>query len=227
MSDVRPHGRVLIEAALRERSPTARDRERVLAALLSGAALTTTATAAATPTLLAKLTSGGAKWWLVGSLCTAAVGGAYLVSNEAAAPAPRAAVAPSAPAAPEATVRLPVAPPVSLALPEAAAPAPKPAPIVPPVRSLPDLERELAELHAAHAAYRDGRSQQALSLIAQHRQRFPKSQLGVERSTLEVLTLCRLGRTKQAQGLAAKLRGAARGSASLSGLEGSCAAAPK
>jgi hypothetical protein len=227
MSDVRPHGRALIDAALRERSPTARDRERVLATLLSGAALTTTATAAATPSLLAKLTSGAAKWWLVGSMCTAAVGGGYLVANRAGAPAAVAAAS-SAPAAPGATPRAPIEPPpVSVALPEAAAPAPKPAPVAPPVRSLPDLERELAELHAAHAAYRDGRSEQALSLLAQHRQRFPKSQLGVERSTLEVLTLCRLGRRQQAQALAAKLRGAARGSAALSGLEGSCAAAPK
>lgn len=225
MSDVRPHGRALIDAALRERSPTARDRERVLAALLSGAALTTTATAAATPSLLGKLTSGAAKWWLVGSLCTAAVGGGYFFASQASAPAPLAVVAPSPPVAPEAAPRAVEPPPVSVALPEASARVPKPAPVMAPVRSVPDLERELAELHAAHAAYRDGRFEQALSLIAQHRQRFPKSQLGVERSTLEVLSLCRLGRAQQAQALAAKLRGAARGSAALSGLEGSCAAA--
>lgn len=234
MSERRPHGRELLEAARLERTPSARDRDRVFQALLASAAAATVTTAAAStaaaPTLLAKLGGGTAKWWLVGGLCSALAGGSYLATRPAPVPPsvvvprpPQVQVAPSPNAAP-----LPVVEPA----PAAVLDAPEPATVArsaPLKRDAPasNLELELAELHAAHAAYRGGHPEQALALVSQHRTRFPRSQLGVERSTLEVLSLCRLGRQSQAQALADKLRASARGAAALSGLEGSCAATPR
>jgi hypothetical protein len=225
MSEIRPQGRELIAAARHERTPSARDRERVFAAMMAGAALTTASTAAAAPSLFAKLTGGAAKWWLLGGFCATVAGGGYLLT-----PARVTAVAPSPPRPPAAEVASSEAPvtvePRAAALPSAPA-SPNVTRPGPAKRenARPDLELELSELHAAHAAYRSARPEQALALIAQHKRRFPQSQLGVERTTLEVLSLCRLGRQTQALKLADRLRVAAPDSAALSGLEGSCAAA--
>jgi hypothetical protein len=83
------------------------------------------------------------------------------------------------------------------------------------------LERELALLQRAHAAYRAGQPVAALELAHEHARAFPHSPLGAQRRTIEVLALCGLGRTQEAKALAGKLRAAA-GSNALTGLDGSC-----
>jgi hypothetical protein len=226
MTELPEHARTLLAAARLERTPSARDRERVLASLLAGAALTTTSSAAAAPSLLAKLSGGLGKWWLLGGLCTAMVGGGYWVSaGGGSTGAPPAETLPGALRAAPAKVEAEAPPSLPPVEPVAPAPVPAPAPAHAPAKrdiGHPTFEQELAQLHAAHAAYREGRSAQALQLIRQHQARFPGSQLTGERVTLEVLTLCRLGREDEARRLADRLR--ARGAATLSGLDGSCAA---
>jgi len=97
----------------------------------------------------------------------------------------------------------------------------KPQP-VPSATSAAALQAELSGLHAAHAAYRVGNATRALALLTEHKARFPTSQQATERATLEVLSLCLAGRTREARGLAERLRKSASGGA-LAGLDGSCA----
>lgn len=68
-----------------------------------------------------------------------------------------------------------------------------------------DLGREVALLHGAQAAWRGGRSAEALRLLDEHRAAYPRSALGYERDALRVLTLCSLGRDDQARRVGARL----------------------
>jgi len=73
------------------------------------------------------------------------------------------------------------------------------------------LAEELDLLHDVQAKWRRGDAAAALGLLAQHRRRFPRSQLGPERDALTILSLCAVGRTAQARKLAERfLRSAAR-----------------
>ncbi len=230
MNELRPQGRELIAAARLERTPSAEQRQRVLGALMAGAALSSTASAVAAPSLLRKIALGAGKWWILAGLGAAVATGAHFVVGARdskavlapqAVPLPQAAP-PKPPKPPEATLHSPVGelPPATTATASSGA-----SQLAPPRRGLitPNLEQELLQLHAAHTAYRNGQPAQALALVAKHKLSFPHSQLAAERSTLEVLSLCGLGRQQQAKQLATKLR-TARGAAAVSGLEGSCAA---
>lgn len=243
MSELRPQSRALLAAARAERTPSGQDRERVLRTMLVGGALASTASAVAAPSLLAKLSGTAAKWWLLGGVCLTVAGGAQLARHTDVLPARltgsaglRDAVTKSAAWTKASGVAVTVAPAsatsatvhrASTAEPERASPSPRglsggsaKAPSL-----QPNLEEELRLLHEAHDAYGAGRADQALALLTTHRARFPKSQFTGERSTLEVLALCRAGRQADARRLADRLRKASR-AATLSGLEGSCAAPP-
>jgi len=87
--------------------------------------------------------------------------------------------------------------------------------------SAAELARERSLLQRAHVAYRAGKPARALELAREHGRQFPYSDRTVEERTLEVLSLCALGRTSEASAVAGRLR-AASGSATLSGLDGSC-----
>lgn len=241
MSELRPQSRALLVAARAERTPSKQDRERVFQTMLVGGALTGAASAMAAPSLFAKLTGAAGKWWLLGGVCLAIAGGAQLSKQAGPAPARLSADASWRDAATKAAAAtkhsvvggaVAEASPPSLAVPLESAtesnrvsPTPRSAPVgsakAPNLQ--PNLEEELRLLHAAHDAYGAGRADQTLALLATHQARFPKSQFAGERSTLEVLALCRAGRQADARRLAERLRKYSR-PGTLSGLEGSCAA---
>jgi hypothetical protein len=83
--------------------------------------------------------------------------------------------------------------------------------------------QELELLHEAQAAWRKGQPEDALEIVKQHRQRYPRTQLRDERETLEVLTLCELGRTRDARRVARTLLNRAPRSPSRAAIEESCA----
>jgi hypothetical protein len=229
MNELRPRGRELIAAARLERTPSTRERQRVLGALMASATLTSTASAVAAPSLLRKLALGAGKWWIMAGMGATLVTGAHFVISARSSTAtaiPRSAPVPRTPAPKPPEALVPLRPGVAEPAPPTSATRPSGANPLPPPRraaAAPTLEQELLGLHAAHAAYRSSQPAQALALVAKHKLSFPQSQLAVERSTLEILSLCGVGQRQQAKQLAKKLRGA-RGAAALSGLEGSCAA---
>jgi hypothetical protein len=198
----------------------------VLGALLASGALATTTAAAAVPaaSLGPKLLTGLGKWLVLGGLAGTVAGSLY-VAGHVGVKSPA-----SSSAAPVITSLAPKAapPPVDEAEPTASAEPPMRAAARASVAkhdvAAPGLEAELAGLHAAHAAYRSGNAGRALKLLAEHKANFPKSQLATERATLEVLSLCRVGRTDDARSLAERLRKNAASAAALAGLDGSCAA---
>jgi hypothetical protein len=233
MNEIRHHGRELLDQARRERTPDAADRARVLGALMASAALATATSATAAPAVAEKLLTGVSKWLLLAGLAGTVTGGVYLAGHVGA-KAPAAAVASAPIASPSPPLAVPLMPKLEAApVAEEALPVPSnqpDAPIAPRASvarrdtEAPSLEAELSGLQAAHAAYRGGNPARALALIAEHKAHFPKSQLSTERATLEVLSLCRVGRTGDARLLADRLRKNAGNAAALSGLDGSCAA---
>ncbi len=236
MTEICHHGRELLEQARRERTPDTADRERVFGALMATAAIATASTAAAAPAVAEKVLTGLSKWLLLAGLAGTVAGSVYFAGHFGAKAPPPIVTAPVAVAAPltpkvEALrayenrrfdALLKFVPKVPSSEPEA--------PVAPHVSAnrrdaeVPSLEAELLGLQAAHAAYRGGNAARALTLVAEHKARFPKSQLSTERATLEVLALCRVGRTGDARRLADRLRKNASNTAALSGLDGSCAA---
>ena len=230
MKPLDPTRRALLDTANRERTPDAATRAQVLASLLAvgasagaGSAKAASATAGAGS---AKAGLGLVQWIMLGGLGVAGVTAAFVWSSH--------------------TATLPVARPaltvatasVSASAIDARAPAysGSSAPLgsgrvalgtsstsstnTPSLRNA--LDRELSLLQSAHSAYRAGQAGKALQLAQEHARLFPRSQLSAERRTIEVLSLCALGRTREARAVAGKLR-AASGSPSLAGLDESCA----
>lgn len=234
MNELRRHGRDLLDEARRERTPDAAARARVFSALMASAALTSTAGASAAPAA-AKLLTGFSKWLVLVGLVGTVTGALYLAGHVGVSPPPVPVVAPAVaqPGLPTAIPAPPAAPSAradALPPPTSALPAPATEAAAPPRASglnreaaAPNLEAELSGLHAAHAAYRVGNAARALALIGEHKARFPKSQLATERATLEVLSLCLAGRSREARSLASRLRKSSSSAAALSGLVGSCA----
>lgn len=229
MNQIRHHGRELLDQARRERTPDAADRERVFGALMASAALATASTATAAPAVGEKVLTGLSKWLLLAGLASTVTAGVYLAGHVGAKASAIVAVA-APPIAAQPAPQLDVTPAAGEALP---VPPNQPdatlAPLAPRASvtrrdaDAPSLEAELAGLQAAHAAYRSGNAARTLALLAEHKARFPKSQLSTERATLEVLALCRVGRSGDARMLADRLRKSAGNAAALSGLDGSCA----
>jgi hypothetical protein len=91
-----------------------------------------------------------------------------------------------------------------------------------PEKEVDSLNQELDLLHQAQAAWRNQNPSQALALLAQHRQKFPKSVLGPEREALRVLSLCAAGRTREAKDVASRAFGKAERSPVRASIEQSC-----
>jgi hypothetical protein len=216
--------RRILELTRQARTPSPGDKLRVeqaLATSLGFAALSGVATAAAskaTPTALAfKLTIGSAVVALVG----ASAGYLHWRAGTPSSSEALARAAASAPARSEAAKREPEpghARPNLAELPAISAQvadvesipkdvANQAAARRPPAREKPSaqeatLNQELDLLHDAQAQWRSGNPTAALSLLALHRQRYPKSQLRPEREALRVLSLCAVGRKEEARQVA-------------------------
>jgi hypothetical protein len=225
----------ILDLATEARAPAAGDKARVerrLAAVLGASALTISPTAASeaaqhasAAVASAKAASGFAlKWWISSAVVASAVAGYVVLSNEPAAPnaAPRAPAPSAAPALEAAPV---VEAPPAIATTDVPAPEQPARPLVPAKkRSAPSgLGEELELLHRAQAAWRAHDASDALGLLDEHRTRFPRSDLKLERDGLRVLTLCELGRKSEATSLAKKLLERAPRSPLRATIEESCA----
>jgi hypothetical protein len=96
------------------------------------------------------------------------------------------------------------------------------APAASPAASLADETRVLANARGALAA---GRAGAALALLDEHARRFPSGALAEERSAVQVLSLCALGRVEEAKQVADAFVSRAPRSPLLPRLRGSCASA--
>lgn len=205
-----PDARRILELTREARTPSVRDKLRVedkLAQSLQIVAISGAAGASAATLTKPAAATVALKWLaIIGLPALVAVGAGALYRRAPAAPAH----APPARVALASSVRAKAPEPV--ALPSAAAAAPtaeKVAARPAPVRERPRAEKEgdslneeLDLLHQAQAAWRQQNPTQALALLAEHRQRYPKSVLGLEREALRVLSLCAAGRTSEAKEVA-------------------------
>jgi hypothetical protein len=85
------------------------------------------------------------------------------------------------------------------------------------------LAAELDLLHRAQVAWRSRDAASALALLNEHRARYPRSTLQLERDALQVLTLCELGQQAEAKRLAGSVLSRAPHSPLRASLEESCA----
>jgi len=230
--------RRILSLARDARTPTLQDKARIerrmaVAIGLSAAAVTTAGAASATAASATAASSGAAK--AAGSALALkwALGGCALL---AAAVASYAALSSSEPAPPRAHVArpavIPVPSPSADAVPHglpapALAPAPARAHAHAHTRARAAaggaLSTELVLLHAAQAAWRAGDPERALTLSAQHRRRYPRSALGLERDALRVLALCDLKRSEEAERLGRAWLARAPSSPLRTSIERSCA----
>lgn len=209
-------------------------RNRTLAALGVGAiGLTATATAKA-GTLASLAQKPGMLFGagLVGALgVVGAVAGGWLEEERTTPPAESVAVLPGeAPASSEVTQPPETSPTetdeqpaeVPEAAPETDAPAPKEPPAATtraeaprkegqdksrgaaPASEATSLGDEVAQLGRAEAALRGGRPQDALSYLAEYRERFPRPRLGLEAEVLTIQALAESGSTAAARARAAR-----------------------
>ncbi|HET9931806.1 MAG TPA: hypothetical protein VFQ35_13990 [Polyangiaceae bacterium] len=213
MTDLSPEARRILDLTREARTPSIDDKLRVARLLSRSVELTAlsvasqaSGAAAAKPTLFALSVK-----WLAGVVpivVLAAAGYSYWPRPE-----------PSVSAVDRVVVAPPAQPPTVLESPASAVPAEATSVIAPvatvgsPPAARSDqksrrpnredtLNEELDLLHDAQAAWRSGDATRALSLIAQHRKRFPKSALAPERDALSVLSLCASGRTAEAKAAA-------------------------
>jgi len=229
-NELRPAARSVVDIARQARTPSDQHRERAYQALVAGlggtAAVGTAKVAAAAGKVALKGTFAWLKWAIPAALAVSGGAGAYLWSTSGPASAPPAHLAPRAPApvdAPAQAAPAPVAPEVSSALPEASA---KPAAAsTQKAGSKPGadaLVQELSLLHEALAASRSGNAARALELSREHAKRYPGSRLGTERSSIEVRSLCSLGRASEARKVAERLRSQAPSSPVTASLKDTC-----
>lgn len=166
--------------------------------------------------------------WIVGSTLAVGVGvGTHqlVLEQQPSTPPPSSVQPPVAPAPTEAPQALPPTPD-----PDPSTPEPSPSttarPRRPPAaqpRPPASLATELALLQRAQQAWRAKNPTQALRVLKSHRQRFPASQLQVERDALRVLCLCEVGRVQPARRLARRLLQTAPDSPLRRTVEASCA----
>jgi hypothetical protein len=246
-----PESRRVLDLARAARTPSQANKaavERRLATALgvwAGAGAATAAAASSSTLGASKLgasklaASGALKWWL-GGVALLGAGATYVALS--AAPA-RESVGVVQKRVPPAAIETVSAQPMQAA-PAVAKSAPVPAeqtsevqarsarPM--PARALARNERpraaahtakagELDLLHRAQAAWRAGQPRNALGLLDQHRKRFPRSALRVERDGLRALTLCELGRSSEARELARQVLAREPRSPLRAALEQSCA----
>lgn len=209
MSELDDQVQQRLRRAYEAKGPAPADRERMFAALeatIAAGGAGGTLTAGAKGGFKAALLSHPIAFSAVGlgAGCVVALS-VWLTRAEPKSAAPPASVAsaaerfvaPPSPAAepirspPQAQLGTNEAPPT--AIPERKRPAPR----------SDDLAAEAALLQRAHDTYRHGQPAETLRLLQQHGAKYPRSQLGVERSTLKVLALCALNRTDEARRTAA------------------------
>ncbi|HEY3497689.1 MAG TPA: hypothetical protein VGK73_23485 [Polyangiaceae bacterium] len=209
--------RRLLELTRAGRTPTSEDKlrvERLLSKSLGLAALSATAGAAGSAGAKPAAAALPLKWTLGLALPVLAAAGAASYfhvrtphdSSEIDRRAPVVAPAPTLPAPrpPEQAPRRALE----------AAPVPAPERAEPPStrRAVPGekpkknetLDAELDLLHEAQAKWRSRDANAALALLAEHRKRFPQSELRLEREALRVLALCAAGRTAEAKEVAGR-----------------------
>lgn len=229
-NELRPAARELIDVARAARTPSDQHRERAYQALVAGlggsAAVGTAKVAAAAGKVAAKSTFAWLKWALPVALVMSAGAGGYVMTRESAPPAPAPHAAPKAPPAAPAAAPAPVSAEPAVAQPSAtpeaeikpAQPAPKPS-----AKPTGDaLVQELSLLHEALAASRSGNAARALELAREHARQYPASRLGIERSAIEVRSLCSLGRPAEARKVADRLRARAPSSPVSAALKDTC-----
>jgi hypothetical protein len=231
-NELRPAARELLDAARAARTPSDQHRERAYQALVVGlggsAAVGTAKVAAAAAKVAAKSTFAWLKWALPAALVVSGGAGAYVWSSRQPAPPPP----PALQVAPKAPPPAPAAPPAPVnegpadALPSAAPDAEiKPAQPALKGSAKPSgdaLVQELSLLHEALAASRSGNAARALELAREHARQYPASRLGIERSAIEVRSLCSLGRPAEARKVADRLRARAPSSPVSAALKDTC-----
>jgi len=151
------------------------------------------------------------KWWAGGGAVLAAAFAGYAVLSappvrSTAVPARRPVSAVSAPAAPN-TEQVQPRPAAAADVPDDEQRQPAIGRTEPRRRAAggPSLAAELELLHRAQSAWRAREAARALSIVDEHRARYPRSALRVEREGLQVLALCELGRKSEAARVARAL----------------------
>ena len=229
-NELRPAARELLDVARAARTPSDQHRERAYQALVAGlggsAAVGTAKVAAAAGKVAAKSTFAWLKWALPAALAISAGAGGYVWTRESAPPAPAPHVAPQAPPTEPVAVPAPVSEEPAVAAPSALPEAEiKPAQPLPKASAKPSgdaLVQELSLLHEALAASRSGNAARALELAREHARQYPASRLGIERSAIEVRSLCSLGRPAEARKVADRLRARAPSSPVSAALKDTC-----
>jgi hypothetical protein len=223
-----PEARRMIDQIRSARTPSAGDKERIRKALAIGVAVTAASVpgvAAGASAAKAAATVGIASGFkvAVSVVVLASVGaGAYLWTRPPAPPAARPAPVAVVP------VAAPMPPPEvvddspATAQAEVVEPTLLPSPPMHKGAGRDPLMTELALLHRAQQAWRQGHAARALELAQQHARRYPHSALALERDALRVFALCSLGQRAQARPLAADLLRRAPGSPLRTSVEESC-----
>jgi outer membrane biosynthesis protein TonB len=211
-----PDARRLLELTRAARTPSADDKlrvERALARSLGLAAFSAVAGAASSASAKPLAAALPLKWALGLAVPVLAAAGAVGYFHSRAPQAvtsqsdTRAPIVAPAPAPPEPPTPQETSAPTAV---EAPAPAPERAEAPSPRRTTPSekpkttetLDAELDLLHDAQAKWRNRDPNGALALLAEHRKRYPKSELRLEREALRVLSLCAAGRTAEAREVA-------------------------
>lgn len=222
--ELRPAARSVVDMARDARTPNDAHRQRAYQALLAGLGGTAAVGATKVAAAAAKSTFAWLKWAAPAALIASAGVGGYVWSSRE--PVRRPVAVQWAPPAPAVVVTAaPTPSPSSNTEPEASAAA---VPVLPPSLkpalkpSADALVEELSLLHQALAASRSGNASRALELSREHARRYPSSRLGIERSAIEVRSLCSLGRSAEARKVAERLRAQAPSSPVSAALKDTC-----
>ena len=225
-NELRSAARNVVDMARSARTPSDQHRDRAYQALVAGlggtAAVGTTKVAAAAAKVALKGTFAWLKWAIPAAALASGAGGYVWYSRQPAPPVSH--VAPPRPAAqpaPAAPVVAPTAPPSVSAAAEISPPLAQPLKAA-PKPSGDALVQELSLLHQALAASGSGNAARALELAREHAKRYPSSRLSVERSAIEVRSLCSLGRPAEARKVADRLRSQAPSSPVSAALKDTC-----
>ena len=229
-NELRPAARSVVELARRARTPNDAHRQRAYQALVAGlgggAAVGTAKVAVAAGNVAAKGAFAWLKWAILAALVASGGAGAYVWSSRGPAAHPPAHVVSPASAP---VVAAPTPAREDVAVPESARAraeaSSKPAALLPKAAAKPSgdaLVQELSLLHEALAASRSGNAARALELAREHAKRYPGSRLGIERSAIEVRSLCSLGRATEARKIADRLRASAPSSPLVASLKDTC-----
>jgi predicted component of type VI protein secretion system len=204
-----PDAKRILELTREARTPSADDKDRVARRLAGALALGAMTAHAGTSATTKGIGAVLASKWAVVAMVAAAGGAGYLGLRAQPAPAPRSTT--SVPSRVDSTVRESTASDPARAEPHAALSDESAAQrdeksrhpaLAKSAAPHATLSEELDLLHEAQAKWRSGNASAALSLVTEHRARFPHSALGPERDALAVLSLCATNRVAEAKRLA-------------------------